>query len=168
MSKSRTQAERIATYVDTYGYSTEVAIATVNHEDAQAAEWALNSKIEDEFRAAKEAIRAKYRAETTAAQTTRYEAEKALDAAKITDANRDNRIGMKVQKVLTRYKNLWDHKATVTTIFGVVEVRTEKTVFAGNMRYLPPMGSIFVRILKNDGTPGSRIDTSMGGWEVVA
>jgi len=50
-------------------------------------------------------------------------------------------------------------------IFGVVETRRSDTVFPSNAASysLPAIGEGFVRILKKDGTPGSKFDR-MGNW----
>jgi hypothetical protein len=164
---TKTTEERIAHRIEVYGLSVEVAKAEVALEDSEAAVRAVTNLIEDEIRQAGAAIREKYRDQSTSASAAARAAKQVLDDIKIEEAHRDNRIGNRVVKTNTFYRNLWDKTPTVTKTFGIIEVRDQNTKFAGNVRYLPAMGSVFVRLIKQDGTPSLRFDTSMSGWEPV-
>ena len=164
---SKTKAERIAHAVETYGVSEALATAKINYEDECSAVSDMESVIEAEIRAATAAIRDKHRAALNIARDQWSAALGELDDLKIMESNRDNRIGMKVSKKVRKDRSLWSRSEAMETIYGIMEVRSPETRFPDNMRYLPSMGSKFVRLMKKDGTVGMRIDERFTNWTVV-
>lgn len=82
--------------------------------------------------------------------------------------------GKKVQRVERMRKGgAFNRTYEDVTIYGIVEVRRNGTRFADNAAKwrLPSLGQAFVRYLKQDGTPGLKIDDrrvgSLTGWSLV-
>lgn len=164
---SKTRAERIAYEIEIYNVSEALATAKINYEDSQSAVSVMESEIEAEIRAASTAIREKHRATLNIACDKRAAALGEVDDLKVSEATRDNRLGAKVSMKVRKDRNIWSRSEVMETIYGIVEVRTVETRFPENMGYLPAIGSLFVRLMKKNGTVGIRIDDRISEWTVV-
>ena len=108
-------------------------------------------------------LRAEYDEPLRLAATKRYEAQKALDDARIAEwASRGPAVG-------TRYlewnNDRYSREAIRTGRVAVVEQRTNETRLPDNVRWcLPIIGDKFLRILKKDGTPGLQF-VALSDWK---
>lgn len=71
--------------------------------------------------------------------------------------------GKRVYKIEKEYARWSSQVISKTRVEGIVETRRSDTVFPANKRWgLPAIGEGFVRLLKRDGTPGTKIDSLTG------
>jgi len=142
-------------------------------EAVQAAEEAVRAierEISAEIDAACAAIRAKHKATLDAACRARSQAVEAKNAAAISEGAASPLVGKKVRREVNRWRGpIWSSRRETVEEFGIVEVFTRESRMAEKLsRYgRPQLGTLIVRILKKDGTPGLKFERLTEQWKPV-
>lgn len=143
----------------------EIKEAEADLREAERASDDLASEVRAEIEAATAEIKARFHDRTDAAWRAKYAAYNAVLAAK--DRTPDHPWTGK--RVFRMGRDGGVGSRALKRIEGVVEMRRTATAFPANTaRYsLPSMGQAFVRLLKADGTPGTRFSQHIQDWKLV-
>lgn len=128
------------------------------HSTAEQALRELNQGIAAEQRAAALVIAERHADEVAVARRALEAARRALIAAK--DATPDHPMTGKAVYQMVETRRYSFDASRLVRVDGIVETRRSTTAFPGNTAdyRLPRMGDGFVRLLKKDGTPGTKFE----------
>ncbi len=137
------------------------------YNDAIRAKRAVEDARDDARSAALAEVNARFRDQLVAADAAIAAAKLAHENAKIANQTSNPVVGKIVSKSVQVKDGRWRWKTV--DIKGIVEVTTSETIFPANKLAwkIPSGGDLFVRLLKNDGTPGVRIDNYNNQWKLV-
>ena len=98
---------------------------------------------------------------STALSRAKHERELAeVEAAKNATYALGNGVTLRAgDRVYMMVKGSWKHSYKEKAVRGVIEICTHETNFPANISNgLPSVGSLFVRLIKDDGTPGKQFE----------
>ncbi len=133
----------------------------------------VKSEKDLERRKAQFEIDERFRLATSASNKAVHEAKRELDAELVRQKNNSPLIGRFVERTIQQKKYSWGGGMVPVTIRGVIELCGPETRLGGNKHDRPTIGRLFVRALKEDGTPSLLFhndiyeDTLLRGWALV-
>lgn len=144
---------------------TTIAMLTEAMQLASKSLDSINEEMNDAIRAETLRLREAYRERRRLASIALTDAQRAVEAAKIAEANNHPLIGKKVSKTITEAYARGTKTRDIVT-FGIVEVMAPGVEMPGNVSHwrLPNHGEVFVRLLKADGKPGLKIENLHSRW----